>query len=124
MKPVYQTKFGAEEGNCFAACLASLLEVDIDIIPDFYYLYKSDWYNRFLEWLEQFDLTAVIFDSLPFGFPLNYYYLVGGISERGIMHSCVAHSGKIVHDPYPGGNGFNDILDYTIFIRRFRDRQK
>ncbi len=30
MKRVKQTKFGPVEGNCFAACIASLLEVPID----------------------------------------------------------------------------------------------
>lgn len=33
MKPVDQTKFG-EGGNCLAACIASLLDVDISEMPD------------------------------------------------------------------------------------------
>ena len=30
MKPIKQTKFGPVEGNCFAACIASLLELPIE----------------------------------------------------------------------------------------------
>ncbi len=29
MKPVFQTRFG-RDGNCYAACLASILEIDLD----------------------------------------------------------------------------------------------
>lgn len=119
MKPVYQTKFGNKEGNCFAACLASLLEIELDTVPDFYKLYRSAWYIEFQNWLQQFDLTAVTFDELPTGWPLNLYYLVGGESERGILHSCVARSGEIVHDPYPNGTGLKVVSDYTFFIRTF-----
>ena len=32
MKPIHQTKFG-KEGNCFAACIASVLDCEIDSVP-------------------------------------------------------------------------------------------
>jgi hypothetical protein len=122
MKPVYQTKFGDKEGNCFAACLASLLEIEIDSVPDFYALYRSAWYLRFQDWLQQFGLVAVMFSDLPNDFPRNLYYLVGGESERGILHSCVAYNEEIVHDPHPSGTGLKRIDDYTFFIRTFVER--
>lgn len=33
MKPVFQDKFGVPDGNCFASCVASILEVPRDDVP-------------------------------------------------------------------------------------------
>ena len=41
MIKVYQTKYGLE-GNCFAACIASLFDVGINEIP-FLSDYQDDW---------------------------------------------------------------------------------
>lgn len=119
MKPVYQTKFGDKEGNCFAACLASLLEIPLEDVPDFYAQHRSGWYIAFNAWLRQFGLMPVMFNDLAEYFPLDAYYLVGGESERGIPHSCIARNGVIVHDPFPDGKGLKTISDYTFFIRTF-----
>lgn len=35
MKPVRQTIFGHEEGNCAQACVASLLELPLGAVPNF-----------------------------------------------------------------------------------------
>lgn len=35
MKPIDQTTFGVPGGNCFSACVASLLELSIDDVPYF-----------------------------------------------------------------------------------------
>lgn len=37
MKPAMQTKFGEYEGDCFAACIASLFELPIEDVPDLCY---------------------------------------------------------------------------------------
>ena len=36
MKSVDQTKFGYPEGNCLMACVASILEVGLDDLPDLF----------------------------------------------------------------------------------------
>jgi len=121
MKPVYQTKFGDGEGNCFAACIASLLEIDIDSIPDFYQLYKNEWWLKFIEWIEPFGLTPIMLNDDPTNkLPIhNCYYLVGGMSPRGIGHSVIYLNGNLVHDPHPNGEGLSEIWDTIIFVRTF-----
>lgn len=44
MKPVDQTTFGFPGGNCFSACIASLLEMPLDDVP---YFMHGDWYDAF-----------------------------------------------------------------------------
>lgn len=34
MRPVLQTRFGDPMGNCWEACLASILAVELDEVPD------------------------------------------------------------------------------------------
>jgi hypothetical protein len=43
MKSVDQTTFGPN-GNCFSACVASLLELPIDAVP-FFMSAGDGWYN-------------------------------------------------------------------------------
>lgn len=45
MKRVQQTKFGDGEGNCLTACVASLLECEIDDLPDFS-SFGKEWHHR------------------------------------------------------------------------------
>jgi len=59
MIKIYQTKFG-EEGDCFRACLASILELKIEDVPEFKEGHGV-WYQKYRKWLQQFglDLLAV-----------------------------------------------------------------
>ena len=49
MKRMYQTKFGNGNGNCLLACVASVLERDIDSIPDFN-MSGAGWFEELYEW--------------------------------------------------------------------------
>jgi hypothetical protein len=52
---VFQTKFGRDRGNCLQACIASVLEMDIDKIPDFQSS-ESGWFRALIDWCEEYDL--------------------------------------------------------------------
>jgi len=124
MKFVFQSKFGNGEGNCFAACIASLLEIDLDSVPDFYLLFQANWFDKFNEWLHPLGFSAIIISHHAIhqevGLPSDCYYLMGGMSPRGIMHSVIGLDGKMVHDPHPSGEGLVNVDDYTFFVRTFR----
>lgn len=124
MQFLHQTKFGKENGNCFAACVASLFGRPIEDIPDFHEVrVQGNWWVAFENWLETYGLLPVMFDDpLPDGFPLDCYYIVGGISPRApdMLHACIGYGGEIIHDPHPDGRGLKVITDYTFFIRTFK----
>jgi hypothetical protein len=53
MKPQKQRVFSSKMGDCFAACMASLLELPIEVVPnDHSPMYWSVWRT----WLSQFGL--------------------------------------------------------------------
>jgi len=123
MKKVYQTKFG-KEGNCFSACLASILEIDIEKAPTFRGP-KGEWYIKYKRWLNQFglDLVAISnWDDFPEGRP-KVYAMVGGTSPRGLKHSVIYFDGDMVHDPHPEGGGVKDITDWIYLVPKFPNIQ-
>lgn len=109
MKPVDQTKLGVPDGNCFPACLASILERPLETIPEFK---GEEWQARYADWLRELGLSLITI-RLPDGIEnsnaeARRYYLPGYCilavqSPRldGHLHAVVARDGEIVHDPHP-----------------------
>lgn len=110
MKPVFQTKKHnppESYGNCYAACYASLLELDIEDVPPFELLpgfSKDDdtsdvWQRVLFSWLKAKGLRISVHRHEDGLIPVGYA-MMGGKSPRGDWgHMCVVLDGKIVHDP-------------------------
>ncbi len=122
MKPVYQTKFGGadapeeEQGNCIAACLASIVELTLEEVPDFSGgIMNGRWYFRLQSWLGDYNLSVLILDKegrhdLPDG-----YAMAGVTSETLgplVGHMVVIRGGLVVHDPNPNATRKPD--DYVL----------
>jgi hypothetical protein len=106
MRPVDQTTYGVRIGNCFSACIASILELPIEDVPSFA-SYGEGWTWQLLGWLVARDLSMTYYDiehgdRVPPGFSI-----AGGPSTRfaGQKHACVAHDGNVIHDPHPSRDG-------------------
>jgi hypothetical protein len=120
MNPVFQTKFGKPLGNCHAACLASIFEIELDSIPNFGH--RSDWYLKFIDWcrrelqLTPIDIDIDDYENALFYKPLGYH-LINGLSVSGdYWHSVVGLNGEIAHDPNPDGPALKEAKTYTVFI--------
>ena len=113
MIPVYQTLFGDGSdgtpcGNCFAACIASLLELPLDALPNFCAL--EGWREATDRWLG--DRGFFYLDVAPgpgfspeTAFGRAGYHIMSGPGPRGLRHSVVGRAGRMVHDPHPSGDG-------------------
>lgn len=116
MKPVNQTRFGDPGGNCFSACVASLLELPLDEVP--YFMEPEDWMGFFTDWLRPHGFSPICFKALVGDEAdrcLPGYYILGGKSSRG-NHAVVAKGSKIVHDPHPSREGLLSLEDCTILV--------
>ena len=131
MKPVMQTQFGLQ-GNCLSACIASLLELTIEEVPNFHEGVapgapqddpegcKIFWANvhRFINskgfgMFHMVNETATALQEIMGG-----YFLVGGKSPRGYSHSVIWTKNGLAHDPHPEGGGveFESIsVIYPLF---------
>lgn len=110
MIPITQTKVIVRDkddnmlvrGNCYAACIASILEMQITDIPNVEVLFHIDdsyYYFVLQEWLKSYGKE--IYQVNKNEVPNNKYYIVSGLTERGSRHSCVYLDGKLAHDPFP-----------------------
>ncbi len=113
MKPAHQTKLhdpdNGVNGNCLAACLASLLEIPLDIIPKFEDMMvknSEDWFEAFTDWLDRLGFTILTWESDTW---LPGYYLASGMSERGNNHIVIYKGGELAHDPHPSRTGIKKI---------------
>lgn len=133
MKPVMQTITGTS-GNCMGACLASILELPIEAVPNFFEAGPddTDWWNALRSWLRRYGLGII---TLTFENPAQWmhlrlagYHIVSGPSPRleGMHHATVWHQGRMVHDPHPDGTGIvkPETLDmlYLIDAERLQPR--
>lgn len=131
-----------QHGNCWATAIASVLEIPLSDVPNFEVWFPWEdglwWYltDRFLllkvfkmdtAWqFKVFHMTEDEWDAFEWAhleFPgVNYqqmknnltdkYYLVSGLSLRGVSHVTIWQNGTMVHDPHPSRDG---ILELTRF---------
>jgi hypothetical protein len=122
MTPVRQTKLysadGIHNGNCYAACLASLLDLPLWMIPPFEDMFGrggGQWRDRCEEWLARiFKMQIVMLDGHQVE-KLPEFYIGNGRSKRGVMHSVIFSAGAMVHDPHLSDSGIESV-EYTYHL--------
>lgn len=121
MKPVDQTTFGCPGGNCFSACIASLLGEPIESVP--YFMGEPDepghiWAERLDDWLRPRGLYALHFlvdESRPdLVWPTGFYIRVGQ-SPRG-AHATVGRGPCTTHDPHPSRVGLTSVEGFVLVL--------
>lgn len=109
MKFVTQTKF-PQRGNCFRACMATLLSIDIDAMPAFEEQSDNVWIPA-KQWLLTYGLTICNYHS---NFPPTGGSIAVGPSPRnpGIQHAVIAVDGVQYFDPHPSRLGLKRVDRY------------
>lgn len=92
-------------GDCFRACLASILEVPLDEVPR---PSGDDWVERYDDWLAPRGL-ALAWATEPFT-TRRIGPMIGVVEMAdvpGALHALVLDGGRVVHDParVPGRHG-------------------
>lgn len=150
MIPIKQTRFGRPvkgqpsiepPGNCWSACVASILQMDLADVPDEMSVWKKgmtpeeSWkpFERLMhEWLFVKGLVLIEVEpgNLIYTGPkeiLNAYCIVSGPSPRGgclhaVVGKLVIGGTELIHDPHPS-NSFivmkPDVWTTEVFVRHF-----
>jgi hypothetical protein len=121
--PVYQhmTVGNDGRGNCFNACVASILERPLrdvcEVLPDF----DGDYWGEWRKWLAAIGME-INWHPLNQPIPKGYAIATGyggrfypdGHKNAGkpIAHAAVVFNGEPVHDPFPGAKQFGEIKHY------------
>lgn len=100
MKPVYQTILTAPGGDCFRACVASILELRLDDVPNIQNSDNHDWWQAWNDWLEprKIYLCAWAGDWRPKG----YSILTVKSKAHAWHHAVVALDSRPIWNPRPG----------------------
>lgn len=117
MKPVDQTKMSPPDGDCFAACIASILELPLEEVPN--YSQQGEWWNEWDEWLFSrglYILEVKRGDDKDEEFVKGYHIITGKSHSGDWNHSVVGLNGKIVHDPNPKRRGLRNRIWYCLFV--------
>lgn len=125
MKPVFQTtKHNPPHsyGNCYRACVASILECDVDDIPAFETMRGfndagksgNEWWMTYTGYLAGLGLFASR-HSIEDGKVPKGYSIITGKSPRHpeVGHCVVALDGEIVHDP--AGKDVDPVREFWDF---------
>jgi len=121
MIPVYQTMTVSNDGcgNCFNACVASILELPLrevcDTLPR-----DTPYWSAWRNWLATIglDLANYPADDPPKGWSIargpgfRIYPEGHELSGQPISHATVAFNGEVLHDPFPGGTGLKEVNGY------------
>lgn len=141
MTPVDQTRFGFDganeaPGNCWAACVASILNVPMSSVPDEAEFWQpgmkpaESWIpyqTKAHRWL--FEQGIVLVETkcqhVHYCGPADCwaaYCILSGPSPRNpeVNHAVVGRGNEIVHDPHPSRKGLTGEWQkwwYEFFVR-------
>lgn len=128
MKPVDQTLFGTPLGNWLMACVASILEVPLESLPDLNdeivarggeeaKTESGDavWWNVLQETLRRHGKIAIYYPNSPAILPPGYH-IASGVGGRDLRHACVSLDGTIVHDPHPDKTGLPSVERFYLIV--------
>lgn len=143
MIPIMQTDTDSKTGNCMTACLASILRLRIEDVPNWAQLHEDDaeMWHGYVHWLWNRGLQNICLRGKPveqiIPAPVGQttasivvvdgwgksFVIVHGASPRGEWgHVCVGQyqaAGnmlKIVHDPHPDQTGLKAIEMIEILV--------
>ena len=122
--PVYQTisgflPNGKPTGNCFPACIASILGLQLQDVPFFSTRSQGHQLAHANSWLKKFGLKLVMVPNTPAHVhPPEAHYIMRGHSPRmeGQFHMVVGKNGFMVHDPHPDNTGIVGKATHFIYF--------
>lgn len=122
-----QTIFGSDKGNCLATCIANLLDLDINDVPNFLDA-EEHWWKELVSWLADRGLSIICIGKDIYGRASAHwatcFCIACGRGPRGCRHAVVwkldgvlaEEAGHMIHDPHPSHAGLIDEPDEFYFL--------
>lgn len=133
MLPVLQTKFSKGHGNCLTACVASILEVPIEVLPEF--CTDGEWFDRLYQFCYENGFSLLYWkhsSNIPICVLNAHVIMLLSLEREDELHAVVGKTSldqvilestgdkkwswktEIVHDPNP--NPYPTIKDIVGYI--------
>lgn len=116
MRTTFQTQGSraGQNGNCFSACIASLLDLPLADVPGFYGAITngSEVPAEHLAGMDNWFLARKL-HYVEVAFPMSFTdmmnltrlhyprlaYILTGSTSQGVTHSVIVRDGAVIHDP-------------------------
>lgn len=95
-----------EDSDCLRCCLAGILNLPWEVVPDFVAFDGPRWYEAMLEWLHDQGLHMMRFQG---HYPHNGLYLVDGWTTRHETHVVIYRGLNMVWDPHESAEGLTHV---------------
>lgn len=119
MKPVDQTISDHVWGNCLEACIASILEIPLDAVPNIAGGNSPDWFQDAARVLAPLGYSVAYMPNDPPVKPPGYHIGVCDMHKvqgETIAHAVVAKDGVPVHCPHESRSGLRFPTWYWILL--------
>lgn len=118
MKPVIQTIFDGDAGNCLSASIASILELQLDEVPNFAQAHGDEAWQHAEAWLSQRGMRLLEIGFADYDTYCDTYFansgefciVTGPSTHPDRAHAVVGQVNsdgaiELAHDPIPHGHG-------------------
>lgn len=114
MIPIEQAHIDADTGDCFSACIASILELPLERVPT---IHGDGAWDRWMAWFEAANASLLLLEKLPS--PPGYAIRsILSYSYEARTHAVVALNGAVVWDPSPFRRALSDEC-YGLWTRHW-----
>lgn len=108
-------------GDCFAACIASILELNIEDVPNYLSGTEQEtWWDRWQYWLYDNYRMEMIHWEKDWPDPYLFGWWMGNVMYDDTRHSVVFYRKKFMWDPAPEEHKriftMKDVLDVTAIF--------
>lgn len=111
MHKVDQTDFSVEYGNCFSACIASIFELPIEYVPN--YWEQTDDPTEYIQLVNQWLSKHCGYRGIMIQLAIkDQFYLkdvlciaIGQTARSKDIDHAVVWRNQMIHDPYPSREG-------------------
>ena len=109
MIPIKQDIVGSKYANCLQACVASILDKPLNLVPNFMLFGKEYWEALYL-YIRSIGFIGIAY---VYGLPPNdsNYHIISLDFGKEFDHShcAIYKNGTIIHDPHPKGVQKDDL---------------
>jgi len=119
MIPVNQTISNSNNGDCVRACVASLLECNIDFIPNFMENSNEGYAQAVKKWGDELGIIVLDISTEDVGIFHGIHVMAFGKSPNfeNCEHAVIYCNGELSHDPSPSKKGLvGKPRGYTVFM--------
>lgn len=117
----HETHDQRTETDCLRCCLATVLGLPYDDVPDFVAEYDVEWREALGAWLDARGHLGLWFqashDQEICGSSIGgreALWIAGGLSPRGSEHTVVYRGATMLHDPHPSKAGLAVVCEAIV----------